>query len=333
MNLRFFVKQSLAMMLYHSGTLMVLARRKLYNKSIVLMYHRVIDDVCTPSFPIQPGMYVRKASFNMQVLFLKRHFHIISLDEMIRKLDGGEDITRCCSMTFDDGWKDNYDVAFPVLKRHGIPATMFLTTGYIGTQRWFWPEKVSWCLSALAKTCMKTGFPDEIRAMQLNSGSIEQLIDGVIERLKMCQSEEREGLVSRIGSLCQEMPRERLMMSWQEARAMLNSGLVTFGSHTSEHRLLHQLDFEDIEREVATSREDIRQNLSVDATLFAYPNGDFNRAVKTILDKHGFSAAVTTKEGYVCNSTPRLEVPRIGIHDDISHTKPLFYSRILLDAF
>lgn len=333
MSTRSIIKKSLANIFFYSGLLMAYARNKFDNKAFVLMYHRVVDELVKIPSPIQPGMYVSKVSFELQMSFLKRHFHIISFEDMISKLDAGKDITRCCSVTFDDGWKDNYDEAFPILASRGIPATIFLATGYIGTERWFWPEEVSWCLSILAKRNALSELSDLAGTSLPRLGTTELIVDSFIEKLKMYRPEERENFVSQIRSLCPERPRDRLMMNWGEARAMMDSGFVNFGSHTAGHTLLHQIRQEDIEREINTSKEDIRRNLGSDAMLFAYPNGGFNHTIKMILQEYGFSGAVTTKKGYVCHATPRLEIPRIGIHDDISCTRPLFYSRILLNAF
>jgi len=320
-------------MLHFTGALTIYSKKKLDNRGLVLMYHRVLEDAEQSPFPLQPGMYVRKASFEAQMSFLQNHFIIISLQEMVCRLEAGEDMTRCCSITFDDGWKDNYEVAFPVLKRLGIPTTIFLTTGYIGTDRWFWPDEFSWCLSVLWERNMMRELPREIGDLLPRKGSLEQVTDTVIEGLKLYHPDERDDLVRRIRSLCPGIPCDRLMMNWSEARTMLDSGVVAIGSHTVEHQLLHQLEPENIDREIATSREDIQRNLHVDATLFAYPNGDFNQVVKTILANHGFSGAVTTMRGYVTHATPKLEIPRISIHDDVSNTPPLFYSRILLNSF
>lgn len=333
MSTRSIIKKSLANILYYSGVLTSYARTRFDNKGFVLMYHRIIDELEKVPFPIQPGMYVSKASFELQMSFLKRHFHIISLEDMISKLDAGKKITRCCSVTFDDGWKDNYDAAFPILARHGIPATIFLATGYIGTEKWFWPEEVAWCLSILATRNMLSELPDLAGVALPRLGTIELIVDSVIERLKMYHPQEREDFVSRIRSLSPERPRDRLMMNWAEAKAMMDSGIVNFGSHTAEHKLLHQIRQKDIDWEITTSREDIKRNLGIDTTLFAYPNGEFNQTIKMVLKEYGFSGAVTTKRGYVCHATPRLEISRIGIHDDISNTRPLFYSRVLLNAY
>lgn len=333
MNIRLIIKRVLANILYCSGGLNVSARRKLKNTGFVLMYHRVIDDVGDPPFPIQPGMYVRKKSFRKQMFFLKRHFHIVSLQEMVHKMESGAQMTNCCSITFDDGWKDNFDVAFPVLKRYGIPATIFLTTGFIGTERWFWPEEVSCRIFFLSQKRRLTELQDQIGIILPKTEHIDLITDSVIKRLKQCHPAEREDIVDRIKSLCPEKFRERHMMNWSEAREMLNSGLVSFGSHTAEHRLLSQLEKDEIDREVANSKNTIKGNLGADATLFAYPNGDFTETTKAILKKYKFSGAVTTKKGYVCHSTPTFEIPRIAVHDDVSHTTPLFYSRILLNAF
>ena len=333
MTFRSLIKLGLANLLYYSGVLEAFARVKLVNRGFVLMYHRVINELDPSACAIMPGMYVSKASFEKQMVFLRDHFQFVSLEEMIRIVAGGGDLTRCCCITFDDGWRDNYDVAFPILKRHGIPATIFLATEFVGSERLFWPDEVLYCFSLLSERNMLDEFLDNVGSVTPKTGDINLSIHSFIERLKKLHPDEREDIMTRIRSRCPEKPKERLMMNWSEAEAMLQSGLITFGSHTASHALLHQLEPKAIDLEIETSRHDIQRNLSIDANLFAYPNGDYNDAAKSVLNDHGFIGAVTTKRGYVSTFIPRMEIPRIGMHNDVSRTLPLFYARILLNIF
>lgn len=148
------IKSFLAFILYHSGVLTGYSRCKLKNKAFILMYHRIIDKGSQSSFPVQPGMYVTLASFRRQIKLLKNKFKVISLAALIDLLKNGDDVSGCCILTFDDGWLDNYTNAFLVLKDHQVPATIFLATGFIGTQRWFWSEEVSLSLTWLYQSKM-----------------------------------------------------------------------------------------------------------------------------------------------------------------------------------
>lgn len=108
------------------------------------MYHRVLASRDSEQVFVQPGMYVLSETFQRQVAFLKENFKIVSLEEMVERIKNRRDISRCCAITFDDGWKDNFCHAFPVLEKFSLPATIFLATGFVGTKRLFWPEEVTY---------------------------------------------------------------------------------------------------------------------------------------------------------------------------------------------
>ena len=88
-------------------------------------------------------MYVTTDTFDRQIQFLKKKFEVVHLEELLSNVLSGRQIGRHCAITFDDGWLDNYTQAFPILTKYQIPATIFLSTGLIGTNRLFWPEEFS----------------------------------------------------------------------------------------------------------------------------------------------------------------------------------------------
>ena len=109
------------------------------NKAVVLLYHRVLDDKAIPA-DIDPGIYVTRTAFERQLQYISEHHEVLSLDSLLEWLNAERTTYRPpCVLTFDDGWIDNYEVAFPLLRRYGIPATIFLITDLVGTQ-----DMVSW---------------------------------------------------------------------------------------------------------------------------------------------------------------------------------------------
>ena len=114
------------------------------GRVVILTYHRVVSDQMVRDEHIQPGMYVRGQSFEAHIAYLRKRFTIISLDELLDlwQTNRLKSDRSYCVITFDDGWKDNYQFAFPVLMKYRIPATIFLATDFIGTARWFWPDQM-----------------------------------------------------------------------------------------------------------------------------------------------------------------------------------------------
>ncbi|MGI6388548.1 MAG: polysaccharide deacetylase family protein [Desulfomonilia bacterium] len=125
MNPRLFIKNIIAGLLYYSCLLDMLSIKRLSGRGFILMYHRIVRSREQYRNLIQPGMFVTEETFEKHLAFLKKKFSIITLDEMVRRIDRGQSVNRCCSITFDDGWKDTYDVAFPILKKYQVPASVF----------------------------------------------------------------------------------------------------------------------------------------------------------------------------------------------------------------
>ena len=111
------------------------SRRALNGKALVLMYHRVLNDAEVPA-GIDPGMYVSRSAFERHLEYLSEHHDVIGLDELLEWMAGRREFSKPpCAITFDDGWADNYAVAFPLLRHYRLPATIFLITDRIGTAR------------------------------------------------------------------------------------------------------------------------------------------------------------------------------------------------------
>ncbi|MDX9763246.1 MAG: polysaccharide deacetylase family protein [Desulfomonilia bacterium] len=339
MNPRLFIKNIIAGLLYYSCLLNMLSIKKLSGRGFVLMYHRIVRSREQYKNLIQPGMFVAEETFEKHIAFLKKKFSIITLDEMVRRIDRGQSVNRCCSITFDDGWKDTYEAAFPILKKYQVPASIFLATGYIGTDKWFWPEELNRCLRMLF----------DMRSNHLETGNIlkqlnidlhenkgknrTELINDVIERVKGYHPDQRELLMKRLRGIFPDSSRERLLMNWDEVSQMHESGLASFGAHTVNHVYLDQMEAEAIRYEICLSKQMIENHLGVPATLFAYPNGNYTASNIAMLEQNNILGAVTTRRGYVDKNTPLLEMPRIAMHDDVSRTIPLFFSRLLFSFF
>jgi peptidoglycan/xylan/chitin deacetylase (PgdA/CDA1 family) len=145
--MRTFLKTLFAELLYYSGLLRfyLCLRNNFFGseKVKILLYHRVLDLQKERAFCSLPGIIVSVKMFDEQMKYLSENYNVISLENLVDTLKHNLPFPKKgVVITFDDGWKDNFSFAFPILKKYDLPATIFLTSGYVGTEKTFWAEQV-----------------------------------------------------------------------------------------------------------------------------------------------------------------------------------------------
>jgi len=339
MTTKIIIKRILSYLFSYSGIHSLLEYFCLSNKAFLLMYHRVIASADNQPCFVQPGMFVTTASFERQIAFLKDRFEIVFIEDLVEKTLLGEEIGKHCAITFDDGWRDNFTDAFPILKKYRVRATIFLATGFVGTDKMFWPEEICYCLdrSMATKSALGSAPPSYIHfnkeISRYSRCKREMFFDRSIEILKGYSSGDRDEILGHYRATFKVNPLPRQMLNWDEAREMLASGLVRFGAHTVNHEILDQVSLLKAQAEICKSRKEIEHCLGGKVSIFAYPNGNHNESIRGILAENGFNLAVTTRKGLFDHSTPLLEIPRVAMHEDVSSTIPMSRSRILFPKF
>ena len=306
------------------------------SKSFVIMYHRVFRKDATNGFHVQPGMFVSDVTIDKHLQFFKKRFHVISLQELTKNIGLNSSLKNYCALTFDDGWQDNYANLFPLIKKYKLPITIFLSTDFIGTEKIFWPEEFSHFFHQISRKTVSSHNNKHLTKLmsELPERTNEAArLEHAITFLKQWSSRDRQELLDYLRIIFPRPSCKRLLLTWDEAHEMQESGLVTFGAHTAHHVLLDQVSLEEAEAEIARSKKAIVDNLGVTPKLFAYPNGNLNQEIKNLVKKHGFTAAVTTRKGWVKDGADLFELPRIGMHEDVSKTLPRLYSRVFFKFF
>jgi len=284
--------------------------RDFAGKVIILTYHRVIPSRELAATVVQPGMYVTSETFERHLEFMAARFQVISLSDLLDLWERRSFDTRAsyCAITFDDGWLDNYRYAYPLLRKHVVPATIFLSTDLIGTDETLWSDRLITLL---------------YRSHPAGTVSADDC-DALIERAKQMTDEEREALLSSLAATAgPEAKRERMFMNWDEVRTMSKHG-TAFGSHTCSHTMLTRLLGPALERELRRPVEVLAEQQVNYVPVLSYPNGDHSPAVVKAAQTAGYRAAVTTDPGVESSQPSDLfRLTRVGIHDDVSRSLPL----------
>jgi peptidoglycan/xylan/chitin deacetylase (PgdA/CDA1 family) len=332
--MRAVVKETLSNLVYRCGLLPVLGRREpSIPSALVLMYHRVAPDDMAGLDAWQrerslPGIVVTPEVFDAQLAFLAKQYTPISIRQLTSHLESDAPLPpRSVVITFDDGWRDNYVYAYPLLRKHRIPATIFLATDYVGTSKRFWPESLIASFATLARTrtgLASTAFADapaDVAAL-LECASVaggarrEQLLERVIEAMKHLPPATRTAVMRTVEEASASdaaPPVERTLLSWEEVLEM-QSGGVDFGSHCSTHELMPLLQPAAQRDELVLSKTVLEGRLGRAVDTVAYPNGALNDDVKRIAAAAGYRWGFSVQRGRVSRRSDPLALERINIH-------------------
>ena len=275
-----------------------LTRGRYNNQTIILMYHGVCENATCHNDWLQ----VQEADFREQMKHLSENYDVISLMDAINgtpieKKHVGPNIV----ITFDDGYENNYKFAYPILETLRLPATIFLVTDYVGTDKLFWYDKLY--------STMYPHYPMErIERMiamfkKFHPADIDMMVDEYIARLNRVVPDDARAWYSNL-------------MCWQITE-MARSGLITFGSHTQNHELLTNLTLDEVRATLSKSFLDL-QTVPGSIPVICYPNGWYNGEIVNISSEIGYKAATRADHngGGVWNMSPDLTfplIPRWGI--------------------
>ena len=329
-------KSVLAKLLGSFGIPDKMIRNRSGNDYVILMYHRILPSD-QAKLQIQPGMYVDPETFEMHVQYLKQYFQMISLSEKFsstRTAKKSKSVRPACILTFDDGWKDFFEFAYPVLKRNQVPATVFLPTGYVGTNDWFWTDRLAGLLTNAISPARpgKPGNPlsERIEGIQ---GAYEERLEAAIHLLKNRNDQEIEDVITTLKKRMGvgATPNQRVFLNWEEVREMGGSGLVSFGSHTHNHRILVHLKEGEVREELVLSKKILLREGVVDPSFipFCYPNGNTNQRIACMVREAGYHAAVSTGKGWNDGGTSPFELKRVAIHQDMTASREMFGCRVV----
>jgi Predicted xylanase/chitin deacetylase len=263
----------------------------------ILLYHRVNPDA-DPYFPA-----VSVKVFEAQMRYLAREFRVRSLVDVIDRIKQGDAVEPLTiAITFDDGYRDNYTFAHPILKNYRLPATLFVASGFIGAEELMWNDRLAWAIKNSQRKKLLCQMGDREVVFQLRTEE-EKLasLDSILGELKsQAEAKKIETLESIIKALQIHQPQPvGLMLDWPSIREMAKQGWHV-GSHTVTHQILTQVDMSRAAEELRQSKDVIEKELQCTVGLCAFPNGkttDFNSDIKVLTRGLGYEAAVTTVSG------------------------------------
>lgn len=264
----------------------------------VLAYHRVIEYERDDFADYLPVVTATPAMFEQQMAFVRDHFNVISVWDLHAALTQGAALPdNPLLITFDDGYLDNYENAYPILKRFGFPAVIFLTTSRMDDPSPLWWDAVARYFYHTEKT--EADLP--IIGHTVIEKGRRGVLDDLLAELKKVPEDEKLAAVEAIrGALDVTDPDNTpLFMNWAQVRELIENG-VACQAHTVTHPIMTRISIEEQRRQLAEARDKIQTETGQQVVSFAYTNGtkaDYSLETMTALRETGYDMAFTLAPG------------------------------------
>ena len=289
-------------------------RRKEVVQPVILLYHGVAGKKPVGFCNVE-GKHVYKDRFAKQIRAIKRHFRIVPLDQLLDAIEQKDVDTRMVSLTFDDGFYNNYAEAAPILADLGVSATFFISTGYIDKNRWMWTDLLESALDRTSETRCDWGGEKDISIKTLREKlSVLKRIKRELKKRSLEESEELTEHFQRHLKVDDLAPYEDYrFMTWREVRELSDGGFGV-GAHTVNHPILSQIGFEDAQKEILNSAREIVAKIGGCSDVFCFPNGKSEDYSPELVDvcRKNFRAALSANPGGVFPSE-MYELRRLGV--------------------
>lgn len=275
------------------------------GKLQIFIFHRVLDKP-DPLMPGEPDVI----QFERIVDMLSKVYNVISLPEAVERLKQKTLPSRAACITFDDGYKDNFSNAYPILKKYGLPATIFVATDYLGDGM-MWNDIIIESIR---------GYNDYLTVNELDIHDVDcqtdnqkkDLIKLIIGKIKYKKYAERIKFVEQLEQSL-GYQRKMFMMSNEDVKN-ISGDLITIGAHTKTHPILTTTTESEAKIEIGESKEYLEGLLNKKIDSFAYPNGqpgtDYGDKDVVIVKQLGFKAAVSTRKSIANYQDSPFELPR-----------------------
>jgi len=319
-------KEILAQALAVTGIGSLLRRLRPWSGLLVLNYHRIGE---ASSSPLDSGVFsATQEQFDRQLAWLKRHADVIGLDDLDSVASGAPG--RSVLITFDDGYLDNFQLALPVLERHGVPATFFITTGFIDGRQVAWWDEIAW----MVKHALRHRWPARLATHEAlrpdwSLNEAPAVIQRLLQTYKGLPTAEGPGFLDEIAEAtgsgrCPLTDDSAPWMTWDQIRRMQEAG-QSIGAHTVTHPVLARCNREQQRHEITESKRRIEEMLGRPVTAFSYPVGTadaFTVETEELMREAGIRWAFNFQGGYLdatrSPSADRFSLPRIAMEPDLS---------------
>ena len=301
------------------------------SKFAILCYHRIGTEGVPYFSRLEPSV------FEAQMQYLRKHYRIVSLSELYAELQEGRKVEPTIAITFDDGYKDLYAHAFPVLKKYQIPSTIYLIGQGMETGEAPWYDRIFAALKFASVPVLEIEL-NELRSFLLSSQELRNAAAWeIVCYLRSIQNSQRRTWCTEFERRYPIPPNEitSRILNWNQVQEMSCHG-VDFGAHTMTHPSVSHLEGDEFTEELVNSRKLLESRLNKEIPDFAYPFGkdtDRSEISEQALRTAGYRSAVTTIDGYNSHGANPFQLRRFQIGNNSSMSSFAFgISRLFLEC-
>lgn len=267
------------------------------DKVLILMYHRFSRE--------RSASKTSSAEFAAHLEYLSKNNCVLSLSEALKCLNNEKPLPpNAAVITIDDGYKDAYEIAFPLLKQYKMPATLFAVTDFLDGKCWLWTDLMRYVLRETTRGFISVEFETGERIELKLTNEIQKLkaASEINSRLKKTDNKQKNEEIKCIAEILEvEIPAlptdEYAPVSWEQAREM-DAHDLSVESHTATHPILTNVSQTELDYELRTSKQRLETVLKRNVEIFCYPNGSLNDAIWQAVKNCGYQCAVTTDYGF-----------------------------------
>ena len=293
------------------------------NKALILMYHGICDD----GFDLLKGYderHITVSLFRKQLTYLKQSgYSFVTMSELEERLKNKTPVRKLVVLTFDDGFRNIADNAYPIMKELGAKGCFYLISDLIGADKLLWTDYVETVVRNSAKGEFLFSFEGRPITYILDTkASYEKAMLDIKRKLKKVPNDDRKRYLQQFDNIkIDTIPKEFFLCDWERIRS-LDRRFLEVGSHTATHpNCTSFTSDEEFEREIKGSKAEIEKQVGYEVKHFCYPIGAYNDGVIERLKRYGYWTAVTTTPGFNDENTDVYKLRRIAPREDFLHFK------------
>jgi peptidoglycan/xylan/chitin deacetylase (PgdA/CDA1 family) len=270
------------------------------HKLLIVRYHGITDQQDPPGIENHDRKHISLEKFDRHIAYLTKYYRVIALDEAISWIKSGKRLKPySAAVTFDDGYKNNYWYAYPILKKYNCPATIYLTTDLIGSNKIFWIDELEYLINHTRQTevVLTPGQSFYLHTLQDKLKGLKSITKFLLHQPTEIRHKTIASLKDQLMVYPVAHSRDYQFLDWDEIREMMASGLIRIGSHTCSHPMLTEISFSEQTDEIRNAKAKLEEILGITVKSFCYPYGVYDNRIKELVRESSYSYAVSSEIG------------------------------------